>query len=49
MIAAIQAAGNVGLGAIANVLNGRGVRTARGGKWHASTVRNVLARSAPPR
>jgi hypothetical protein len=49
LIAAIQAAGNVGLGAIASALNRRGVRTARGGKWHASTARNVLARSAPPR
>lgn len=45
MIEAIRAAGNVGLGAIAGALNARGVRTARGGRWHASTVRNVLARS----
>jgi DNA invertase Pin-like site-specific DNA recombinase len=30
MVEAIQAAGNVGLGAIAGVLNNRGVRTARG-------------------
>jgi hypothetical protein len=44
LIAAIQAAGNVGFGAIANALNRRGVRTARGGQWHASTVRNLLAR-----
>jgi hypothetical protein len=26
-------------------LNDRGVRTARGGAWHNSTVRNLLARS----
>ena len=45
MIEAIKAAGNVGLGAIAGVLNARGVRTARGGRWHASTVRNALMRS----
>jgi DNA invertase Pin-like site-specific DNA recombinase len=45
LIKVIQEAGNVGLGAIADVLNGRGVRTARGGRWHASTVRNVLMRS----
>ena len=25
--------------------NGRGVRTARGGDWHDSTVRNLLARA----
>ena len=27
-------------------LNGRGVRTARGGRWHVSTVMNLLRRSA---
>jgi hypothetical protein len=31
--------------AIAVALNDRGVRTARGGRWHVSTVRNLLARS----
>jgi DNA invertase Pin-like site-specific DNA recombinase len=46
MIEAIKAAGNVGLGSIAEVLNARGVRTARGGRWHASTVSNVLVRTA---
>src|SRR5258705_13320146 len=29
----------------AKALNDRGVRTARGGDWHDSTVRNLLARS----
>jgi hypothetical protein len=29
----------------ANALNNRGVRTARGGAWHNSTVRNLLARA----
>jgi DNA invertase Pin-like site-specific DNA recombinase len=29
---------------IANALNSRGVRTARGGTWHATTVRNILLR-----
>jgi DNA invertase Pin-like site-specific DNA recombinase len=29
---------------IAEALNSRGVRTARGGRWHATTVRNLLAR-----
>jgi len=40
----VRASGARGYGAIANALNRRGVRTARGGLWHASTVRNVLAR-----
>ena len=39
----IQAAGVSGLQNIANALNDRGVRTARGGAWHNSTVRNLLA------
>jgi DNA invertase Pin-like site-specific DNA recombinase len=42
----IRAAGTRGLGAIATALNSRGVRTARGGRWHVSTVRNLLARAA---
>ena len=29
---------------IANTLNKSGVKTARGGKWHPTTVKNVLAR-----
>ena len=40
----IQAAGVSGLQNIANALNDRGVRTARGGAWHNSSVRNLLAR-----
>jgi DNA invertase Pin-like site-specific DNA recombinase len=36
-----QAAGARSLRAIAAVLNGRGVATARGGKWEAATVANV--------
>jgi hypothetical protein len=30
------------LNAIAVALNGEGVPTARGGKWHASTIRHVV-------
>jgi len=41
----IQAAGATTHRAIAQSLNDRGVRTARGGDWHDSTVRNLLARS----
>ena len=45
IVRSIQSAGFTGMAAIAKVLNDRGVRTARGGRWHVSTVRNVLARS----
>ena len=40
----LQAAGVVTVRAIAEALNLRGIRTARGGDWHGSTVRNLLAR-----
>ena len=42
----IQAAGVTSLQGIADALNDRGIRTARGGAWHNSTVRNLLAREA---
>jgi DNA invertase Pin-like site-specific DNA recombinase len=42
----IQAAGTTTTRAIAEALNARGIRTARGGEWHGSTVRNLLARGA---
>jgi hypothetical protein len=32
------------LSARVKALNNRGIRTARGGAWHDSTVRNLLAR-----
>jgi len=41
----IQASGATTFRAIAEALNNRGVRTARGGAWHDSTVRNLLARA----
>jgi len=41
----IQAAGAMSFAAIAKALNARGARTARGGAWHATTVRNLLART----
>jgi DNA invertase Pin-like site-specific DNA recombinase len=41
----IQAAGVTGLANIAQALNDRGIRTARGGAWHNSTVRNLLTRT----
>lgn len=45
IILAIKRAGTTTLREIAEALNARGVATARGGQWHAMTVRNVLARS----
>ena len=41
----IQSTGATTFRAIAEALNDRGVRTARGGAWHDSTVRNLLARA----
>jgi hypothetical protein len=41
----IQKAGASTLRAIADALNARGVGTARGGRWYAMTVRNVIARA----
>jgi DNA invertase Pin-like site-specific DNA recombinase len=43
----IQAAGGKTLREIADALNARSIRTARGGSWYASTVRNLLARQEP--
>lgn len=40
----LQAAGVTSTRAVAEALNARGLRTARGGEWHHSTVRNLLAR-----
>jgi hypothetical protein len=40
-----QAAGANSLRAIAEILNARGVRTARGGIWAATQVRDIIRRS----
>jgi DNA invertase Pin-like site-specific DNA recombinase len=40
-----QKAGASSLRAIAGVLNARGIRTARGGKWAATQVRDILRRT----
>jgi hypothetical protein len=45
VVNAINASGVTSLAGIARALNNRGIRTARGGRWHVSTVANVLARS----
>ncbi len=44
IIREIQAAGRTSLREIASSLNARGVRPARGGRWGASSVRNLLLR-----
>jgi len=42
----IQDSGITTLAGIAAALNARGIGTPRGGSWHASSVRNLLARAA---
>jgi DNA invertase Pin-like site-specific DNA recombinase len=41
-----QKAGAATLREIAEALNARGIATARGGQWHATSVKNVLERGA---
>ena len=45
VIREIRRAGATTLRQIADALNARGISTARGGAWHASSVANVLARA----
>ncbi|WP_133116162.1 recombinase family protein [Mesorhizobium wenxiniae] len=47
IIASIQRSGIASLRGLAIALNNRGVRTARGGRWQVSNVRNILARQSP--
>ncbi|WJS03181.1 recombinase family protein [Roseibium aggregatum] len=44
IILRLQDAGVSSLNALAAELNNEGIRTARGGTWHASSVKNVLTR-----
>jgi DNA invertase Pin-like site-specific DNA recombinase len=44
IIVEIRKSGAMTLRAIADALNARGVPTPRGGRWHAMSVRNALAR-----
>jgi len=44
IVADVRASGAMSLPAIARELNARGILTARGGKWHASSVRNLIGR-----
>jgi DNA invertase Pin-like site-specific DNA recombinase len=41
----VQRSGTKTLRDVADALNARGISTSRGGRWHAMTVRNVLARA----
>ncbi len=45
IIRQMEAAGVHGLRGLAAALNARGIRTSRGGQWHATTVRNLMART----
>jgi hypothetical protein len=47
LIEALKREGNISLEALARRLNEQGVRTARGAKWYASTIRSVLSRLKP--
>ena len=49
IIASLQKAGVTSLRGIAIALNNRGVRTARGGEWQVSNVRNLLGQNAGTR
>ena len=44
IIKQIQASGVTSYHALADALNSRGIRTARGGSWYVSTVANILKR-----
>ena len=46
VLADVRGAGFTSLGAMASELNRRGIKTARGGAWHATSVANVVKRLA---
>src|SRR5881392_2801468 len=48
IVNSVRAAGVTDLRGIAQALNDRGVRTARGGRWHVSNVKNVIDRATIP-
>ena len=45
IVNSVRASGVTDLRGIAQALSDRGVRTARGGRWHVSNVKNVLDRA----
>lgn len=48
IIESLRASGVRDLRGLAAVLNNRGIRTARGGRWHVSNVKNLVDRIAGP-
>jgi DNA invertase Pin-like site-specific DNA recombinase len=44
MIESLRSSGVTDLRGLAAALNARGVRTARGGRWHVSNVKNIIDR-----
>lgn len=44
VVAVIRAAGATSLASYADALNDRGILTPRGGRWHPSSVQNLLTR-----
>ena len=44
VVNAIRRSGVSTLAGIAEALNARGIRSARGGRWHISSLQNLLAR-----
>ena len=46
IIDSLRSAGIADLRGLASALNSRGIRTARGGRWHVSNVKNVIERAA---
>jgi len=44
IIESLRASGVTDLRGLAGALNTRGVRTARGGRWHVSNVKNLIDR-----
>jgi hypothetical protein len=45
IVNAIRGTGATTLREVCKALNERGIRSARGGKWHVSSVTNLLARA----
>jgi DNA invertase Pin-like site-specific DNA recombinase len=45
IISSLRDSGIVDLRGLAGALNARGIRTARGGRWHVSNVKNVIERA----
>jgi hypothetical protein len=45
IVESLRASGVSDLRGLAAALNSRGVRTARGGRWHVSNVKNVIDRA----